>query len=185
MLRKRFQTTLLHLLEDALGKSTFRPFRNAVYSNYSKGFYVHAPKINNRDVKSTVKYVVRYTGRPAMAESRIINYDGEFVTFYYERHEDNQRVEETIHAYDFIKRLIIHIPDRYFNMVRYYGLYAKKHKFADKLFYMLSSTATKIRKQLSDWNHRILLYFKHEPLLCSCGHYFHFDYIVEKQYNSS
>jgi len=178
MLRKRFQTILLNLLEKALGKATFRPFKNAIYANYSKGFYVNAPRSDKRDVKATVKYTIRYTGRPAMAESRILSYDGEFVTFFYERHEDGVRVEETIHVYEFIKRLIIHIPDKYFNMIRYYGLYSKKHKFADKLFYMLSHHVVKIRKQISDWNHRILLYFKHEPLLCSCGHYFRFDYVV-------
>ncbi len=82
------------------------------------GFYVHAPKIKARDIKSTVKYVIRYSGKPAMAQSRILNYDGEHVTFWYDRHEDNQRTEETIHAYDFIKRLIIHIYDKYFNVCR-------------------------------------------------------------------
>jgi len=45
-----------------------------------------------------VNYVIRYSGKPAMAQSRIIKYDGEYVTFWYDRHEDNQRVEETIHA---------------------------------------------------------------------------------------
>lgn len=28
-----------------------------------------------------IEYAVRYTGKPAMAESRIIDYDGEYVTF--------------------------------------------------------------------------------------------------------
>ena len=40
-----------------------------------------------------------------MAQSRIINYDGSYVTYYYERHEDGKRIEETIHVYDFIKLL--------------------------------------------------------------------------------
>lgn len=54
-----------------------------------------------------------------MAQSRILNYDGDYVTFYYERHEDGKRIEETIHVFDFIKKLIIHIPDENFKVVRY------------------------------------------------------------------
>lgn len=53
--------------------------------------------------------------------------------------------EETIHAYDFIKRLIIHIYDKYFNVVRHYGLYAKKHKFSSKFNHMLKSHVAKFR----------------------------------------
>ena len=63
-----------------------------------------------------------------MAQSRIINYDGSYVTYYYERHEDGKKIEETIHVYDFIKLLIKHIPDKNFKVVRYYGLYAREHK---------------------------------------------------------
>ena len=46
------------------------------------------------------------------------------VTYYYDRHEDGKRVVEKFHAFDFIKKLIIHIPEKGFNMVRYYGIYA-------------------------------------------------------------
>ena len=185
MLRNRFQTTLLVLLEKHFGTQSFKKFKNIIYKTSSNGFYVHAPKIKARDIKSTVKYVIRYSGKPAMAQSRIIDYDGEYVTFWYDRHEDNQRVEETIHAYEFIKRLIIHIYDKYFNVVRYYGLYAKKHKFADKFIYMLKSHVAKFKKQLKNWRCRIELYFHIDPLKCSCGHTFHFDYIVNPVYNSS
>ncbi|MBO5138433.1 MAG: transposase [Bacilli bacterium] len=62
-------------------------------------------KLNN------IKYVCRYISRPVMAKSRIIDYDGTFVTFWYQRHEDNLIIIEKVHAYEFISRLIIHIPD--------------------------------------------------------------------------
>lgn len=185
MLRNRFQTTLLSLLEKHFGKQKFKNLKNHIYKTSSNGFYVHAPKIKSRDIKSTVKYVIRYSGKPAMAQSRILNYDGEYVTFWYDRHEDGRRVEESIHAYDFIKRLIIHIYDKYFNVVRYYGLYAKKHKFSDKFNYMLKPHVAEFRKQLKNWRCRIELYFKHDPLQCSCGHTLHFDYLVQKSYNTS
>lgn len=46
-----------------------------------------------------------------MAESRIINFDGTYVTFWYQRHEDDKIIVEKIHALEFISRLIIHIPE--------------------------------------------------------------------------
>lgn len=72
--------------------------------------------------------ITRYLGRPIIAASSIDQYDGEQVTFHYNRHEDNSLVTETIPALNFIKRLIIHIPKKHFKMVRYYGIYTKHHK---------------------------------------------------------
>lgn len=186
MLRNRFQTTLLALLEKHFDdKQKFKALKNYIYKTSSNGFYVHAPKVNARDVKSTIKYVIRYSGKPAMAQSRILDYDGEYVSFWYVRHEDNQRVTEKIHAFEFIKRLIIHISDKYFNVVRYYGLYSKKYKNFDKLILMVKPHVSEVRKKLRNWPCRMELYFKHNPLICSCGHSFRFDYIVEKSYNVS
>lgn len=117
--KSRFQTTLLYLLEKHFGKENSKSLKNHIYKTSSNNFYVHAPKIVSRDIKSTVKYVIRYSGKPTMAQSRILDYDGTYVTFCYDRHEDNKRVIEKIHVYEFIKRLIIHIYDKYFNVVRY------------------------------------------------------------------
>ncbi len=107
------------LLEDALGKDNFRLLKNKIYSKTQSGFYVRAKPNKSPNINKGIQYVVRYTGRPVMAQSRIINYDGENITFYYQRHEDNQRVKETVYAFDFIKKLIIHIPDTEFRMIGY------------------------------------------------------------------
>ena len=53
------------------------------------------------------------------------SYDGVFVAFHYNRHEDEKYVEETLPAMDFIKRLIRHIPEKHFKMIRYGGIYAR------------------------------------------------------------
>lgn len=167
MLRKKWQTTLLFLLEKYLGKS-FKPLKNYIYSHTKDGFYVYAkPNLNsNHDV---VNYIIRYIARPVMAQSRILNVTSDTVTFWYERHEDNKRVEETISIDDFIKRLIIHIPDEQFKMLRYYGIYAKKHKNSYKLLKKLSTVSYKIRKRLSHWRESIELTFHYDPAKCSCG----------------
>ena len=41
-----------------------------------------------------LEYVTRYVSRPVMTESRIIDYDGTYATFWYQRHEDDKIVIE-------------------------------------------------------------------------------------------
>lgn len=169
MLRRRFQATLLDMLHERLG-SSFQPLKSFLFDTYKDGFYVRAKKEKHSVAKNSIEYIVRYTGRPAMAQSRILDYDGHSVTFYYERHEDGERVVETLPAIDFIKRLIIHIPDEQFKMVRYYGLYAKQYKHSAQLHRMVSPAKKKFWDTYSDWRSRILLAFNSDPLKCSCGH---------------
>jgi hypothetical protein len=168
MLRKRWQATILSLLHDRLG-SSFYKIKSYLFKTYPDGFYVYAKSNMNSNSLDSVKYIIRYTGRPAMAQSRIIDYDGQFVTFYYDRHEDNKRVTEKVHAFEFIKRLIIHIPDEQFKMIRYYGLYAKEYTHSSKLFLLDSLEKRKFRKKHSHWRARLLLTFGIDPLYCSCG----------------
>lgn len=180
-LRSRWQKLLLSYLSENLSPSklkSFKKLKNSLYSDYNSGFYVYAKPDNISSITLAVDYVVRYTGRPAMAQSRILNYDGTNVTFYYERHEDNKRVEETIHVFEFIKKLIIHIPDKHFKVVRYYGLYSKKHKQSSKIFKMLSQTQIEIRQQLRKWRLSIELSFGYDPAHCSCGNFMIFFKLV-------
>ena len=90
--------------------NAFRKDKAASYRNHKNGFYVYAePKECNPG--EVIKYIGRYLGRPVIATSRIDKYDGENVTFHYNRHEDDVYVEETIPALDFIGRVIQHIPE--------------------------------------------------------------------------
>lgn len=171
-LRYRWQKLLLDYLNKHLPTSElprFKKLKNEIYNEYKNGFYVYAKPDNISSINQTINYVVRYTGRPAMAQSRILDYDGTYVKYYYERHEDGKRVEEIIHAYEFIKRLIKHIPDKNFKVVRYYGLYAKEHRQSKKIFKLLNQTQIEIRQQLRKWNLAIELSFGYDPTKCDCG----------------
>jgi Putative transposase/Transposase zinc-binding domain len=168
LLRNSFCTALLKLLEKRIGPS-FRHTKNAIYNNHKKGFYVRA-KPNQCNPNAVVKYISRYLGRPVIATSRIDSYDGDFVTFHYNRHPDNNLITERIPALDFIKRLIIHIPEKHFKMLRYYGIYAKQHKQKSKLFSAISKEKQKHLRSLLYWRESILLSFGYDPLTCSeCG----------------
>lgn len=171
-LRFRWQKLLLDYLQNNLPEKElieFKLLKNQIYKEYNNGFYVYAKPDNISSINQTINYVVRYTGRPAMAQSRIIDYDGTYVTYYYERHEDGKRIEEKVHAYEFIKRLILHIPNKNFKVVRYYGIYAKTHKQADKIFKLLNKSQIEIRNQLRKWNISIELSFGYDPTICDCG----------------
>lgn len=89
MLRKRFQKFMLDLLEKDNGKDEFRKLKNQVYRTSKNGFYVRTKKNENLGTKQNVEYVLRYCGRPAFAASKILNIDGDYITFWYQRHEDD------------------------------------------------------------------------------------------------
>ena len=116
-----------------------------------------------------------------MAQSRIINYDGSSVTFWYQRHEDNKKIIESIPVFEFIQRLIIHIPDEQFKMLRYYGIYAKKSPHDDKLIKRVKQSIINFRKKLSKWRESIELSFGYDPIKCSCGNYMSFFNIYFKK----
>ena len=105
-----------------------------------------------------------------LATSRIDNYDGENVTFHYNRHEDNELITETVSAIDFIKKLIIHIPEKYFKMIRYYGIYAKLHRHEGNLKLFISKEKRRFHTHQNVWRTSISSSFHFDPLLCKCGH---------------
>ena len=74
-----------------------------------------------KSLKDDVEYVTRYCERPAISENRIINYDGENVTFCYNAHEDESYHEVTTSVIEFIKLLIRHLVPFGFKTIRYYG----------------------------------------------------------------
>ncbi|WP_075364380.1 transposase [Desulfosporosinus metallidurans] len=61
-----------------------------------------------------IGYIGRYIRRPAIALSRIEEYDGQYVTFRYHDKTDGQEKREKLTVEEFIARLIVHIPDEQF-----------------------------------------------------------------------
>ena len=153
-LRNAFRTALLNELESCLG-SSFKKIKAKCYSDHKSGFYVYA-KPNKCDPKNVIKYIGRYLGRPVIATSRIDKYDGELVTFHYNRHEDEKYVVETIPAMDFIKRLIRHIPEKHFKMIRYGGLYARHRSIDSKLHRTIHKSKHHFYRSFNQWRTAIL-----------------------------
>jgi len=108
-------------------------------------------------------------GRPVIATSRIDQYDGGSVTFHYNRHEDDAYVEETLPVMEFIERLIQHIPEKHYKMIRYGGIYARHRETDKKLHRAISREKHRIYRSFNQWRTAILLSFGYDPLKCGCG----------------
>jgi len=168
-LRNAFRTSLLNQLESKIGPS-FKKVKAKCYNEHKQGFYVYA-KPNKCDPNTVVKYIGRYLGRPVIATSRIDKYDGDMVTFHYNRHEDGKYVEETIPAMEFIQRLIRHIPEKHFKMIRYGGLYARHREIDAKLNRTISKEKQPVFRSFNRWRTAILFSFGYDPLICpDCRH---------------
>ena len=168
-LRNAFRPALLNEMESKIG-SSFKKVKAKCYREHQQGFYVYA-KPNLCDPRIVVKYIGRYLGRPVIATSRIDKYDGEMVTFHYNRHEDEQYIEETIPAMEFIQRLIRHIPEKHFKMIRYGGIYARHREIDSKLYRAISKSKHHIYHSFNQWRTAILSSFGYDPLVCpDCQH---------------
>ncbi|MDD5867652.1 MAG: transposase [Lachnospiraceae bacterium] len=168
-LRNAFRTALLNEMESRIG-SSFKKTKAKCYTEHKHGFYVYA-KPNKCDPETVVKYIGRYLGRPVIATSRIDKYDGRMVTFHYNRHEDDKYVEETIPAIDFIRRLIRHIPEKHFKMIRYGGIYARHRESDKRLRRAISREKHHIFRSFNQWRNAILISFGYDPLECpDCKH---------------
>ena len=49
----------------------FKKVKNQCYRDYSDGFYVYCPSSSHQSTQDGVDYIIRYVGRPAMAQSQI------------------------------------------------------------------------------------------------------------------
>lgn len=81
------------------------------------------------DPAATLKYCGRYTRRPAIGETRILNYNGRSVTFRYKDYANcNASAVKTLPVLVFLDRLFQHIPAEHARHFLSYGLFANRVK---------------------------------------------------------
>ncbi|MDR0650501.1 MAG: transposase [Candidatus Peribacteria bacterium] len=84
------------------------------------------------DFETIIGYIGRYVKRPVIAQSRILDYDGDTITFcYIDKTEKDffKRIKNiTCSDMEFIESLVQHIPNKYFHMIYYYGIFANRVK---------------------------------------------------------
>ena len=103
-------------------------FNKLLSQLYELKWYVHIGAAL-LDPAATVRYIGRYTKRAVLAEYRITYYDGKVVRLAYRDYaQDGKTSYKTLPVLAFIGRLIRHIPDKNFKMVRHAGLFAPRWK---------------------------------------------------------
>ncbi len=97
-------------------------------SQYCRRWKLHFAKKTNQ-LHKTVNYLGRYLKRPPISGSRLRHYSkGGQLTFEYLNHRTGEKETLTLAAEELICRLIEHIPDKHFKMIRYYGFLSNRRR---------------------------------------------------------
>jgi len=121
------------------------------------------------EIGLTVKYVGRYTKKPVLAETRIKSYDSKWVIFTYKDYAENGKIKiKKMRLFIFISYLINHIPDKYFRIVRGYGIFSNRVKgellpLSRKL---LEKVSEKKELKHKSWRERYNESKGKDPLIC-------------------
>ena len=82
--------------------------------------------------KGIVKYLGRYLARAPIAEYKIVSYDKEKVTFFFNDLADNKKKKYvTMDINKFVQQILIHLPPKNFKMINRFGFYGRN--ITDKL----------------------------------------------------
>ena len=125
-LRRIWQYQLLTMVKRQLPRTWENSrFIDSLFKKHPEGFYIYAKRRVTKP-RRIAAYIGRYLRHPAIAESRISDFNVEtnMVTFWYEEKGKKQFV--TLSALEFIDRLVRLIPDKNLKLIRYYGLYSRR-----------------------------------------------------------
>jgi len=120
-LHRKWQYEILNALRKYVSKSII----DEAFRKYPKGFCVYVRPEQIKSSKYLAKYIGRYVRHPAIANSRIIAYNGEAVRFYYKDNKNALHYKIML-VNDFISAIIQHIPEKNERLVRYYGIYSRR-----------------------------------------------------------
>lgn len=161
MLKIRWKVKLLLRLKSVLPKDLKEKL-------FALRWYVNVG-IRLINARASIHYIGRYVKKPVIAETRIVGYDGKFVSFVYQDFRNNSEVKWTLPAENFISLLIQHIPPKQFRMIRYYGLLASRTRAKWQSFFK-KWLFLKRKMKLLAWRERQIDFRKKDPLTCPiCG----------------
>ena len=121
--RLRFFTDQAALAEPAAFQARLAALRKRKWVVYAKRPFGGPDAV--------LAYLSRYTHRIAIANSRLVAFDGERVTFKwkdYRAKSDARYKLMTLDADEFIRRFLIHVLPDGFHRIRHYGLFANANR---------------------------------------------------------
>ena len=89
-------------------------------TQYNRHWNVNIAKKTSHK-KHTAKYLGSYVKKPPIAASRLKEYANGQVTFSYLDHNSKKHKELSLTQTEMMLRVLSHVPEKYFKMVRYFG----------------------------------------------------------------
>jgi len=124
--------------------------------------------------EDVVRYIGRYTHRVAISNHRIVNIEGNLVTFVYRDYRDEGKMkEETVNALEFIGRFLLHTLPKGFARIRHYGILAgrKRTEYIQKTLAIFDRPEIVQAFEDETWDEKLLRMFGVDIRICpSCGH---------------
>lgn len=121
------------------------------------------------DIGFSIRYVSRYTKKPVIAETRLLNVSERWVIFKYKDYaEGGKTAVKKMGLYTFISYITQHIPDKNFRNVRGYGIFSNRLR-GSLLMPAREALGAKEQKEpvMEDtWRERITEYTGRDPLIC-------------------
>jgi hypothetical protein len=103
-----------------------KPWQRLLATLRDKDWVVYA-KEPIRDPQDMLKYLARYVYRVAISNHRLVALENGRVTFRYKDYKRRGELRtRTLEAVEFLRRLMLHVPPRGFQRVRYYGFLANR-----------------------------------------------------------
>ena len=123
IIHKKWQYHLFKMLKSYFDSEEIKQLVNELWKKYSKGLVANVSKGNvPGSVSGLARYLAKYVASPPIAVRRILDYDGETVTYWYQDHQSKSKKVEKVSVYTFIGRMVQHVMPKGFKRVRYYGL---------------------------------------------------------------
>jgi hypothetical protein len=122
----RFFNEHAALAESTAFKRTLDPLRKADWVVYAKRPFAGP--------ETVLAYLSRYTHRVAIANSRLLAFDGRSVTFKWKDYRASGKERHktmTLDAGEFIRRFLLHVLPKGFHRIRHYGFLANGQRAAN------------------------------------------------------
>lgn len=104
-----------------------RNFNALVKSLYQKNWVVYTKKPFKNSLQ-IINYLGRYSHRVAIANSRIKDLEEDRVVFSMKDYKDGKKKIIQLQSTEFIRRFLMHVLPKGFCKIRYYGLFATRHR---------------------------------------------------------
>jgi len=127
-LKKSYETGELKFpgqIEELKEASAFKRFLTHLYH---QAWVVDCrPPLKNP--QQVMDYLGRYTYRVALSNDRLINLEGNQVTFRWRDSADHNKIKPmTLEAFEFIRRFLLHVLPNQFVKIRYYGILSHRSR---------------------------------------------------------